>query len=301
MQLNTQFNPAIPMFGLKRPQVQFGAKAWTAQDAVDLKKGMQEGKVLFWDVDTQKGFMWPNVTKMVNGTQERIGLYVNGAEEIVPNLDRLTRLHERFNIPLVATMDSHSKNDPEYAIFKAVSDRHCEKGMEDWAKIPETTTNGVTGRHIEVSPRIKDVPDTRELQEVFSQGRPVILEKNTIAFNQFRTGRTPETQKIGENRKATQLVSNLKQLGINTVVVYGVATDFCVKMAVNALKNFGLKPVLVNDAIKGVYSNDLQDKTEDGVFPSNDAVYHDVTTASTANIVSVAADAHGFTGQRGQI
>lgn len=60
------------------------------------------GRLVFWDVDTQRDFMEPGG-----------GLYVNGAEGIVSNLERLTRFIRACGGTLVASACDHTKSDRE--------------------------------------------------------------------------------------------------------------------------------------------------------------------------------------------
>jgi len=62
---------------------------------------------VFVDVDTQFDFMDPKGS-----------LYVPGADEIVPNLKRLIDFAEENDIPVVASVDAHSHDDPEFAQFR---------------------------------------------------------------------------------------------------------------------------------------------------------------------------------------
>ena len=269
-----------------RPQApKFGALAYTAQDAQQLQKDVRDGRVLFWDVDTQIGFMDP--IKKINTQQgvRRVGLFVPNATEIKPNLKTLTDLHYDAKIPRVATMDSHDANDPEFANFKTLpdgsplSDEHCVKRNPlDWAKIAETQTP-TAPRYISVSQGRKDVPTVASLQDLFQSGRSVVLEKNTLSAFEHRVGETPETATLNTNWKAEVLVDRLKQLGIRTAIVYGVATDFCVQVAVKGLKQLGIRPIVVKDAVKGI--NEAQNPLND----PNDAVFGDVTETTTQDVV----------------
>ncbi len=57
---------------------------------------------VFWDVDTQGDFMHPDGA-----------LYVPGAEEIIPNLGRLTRHAHARGIRIVASADDHVRDHSE--------------------------------------------------------------------------------------------------------------------------------------------------------------------------------------------
>jgi nicotinamidase/pyrazinamidase len=70
-------------------------------------------KTVFFDVDTQLDFLYPAGA-----------LYVPGAEEIVPALQRLTRFAADKHIQIISTADAHSEDDPEFKIYKP----HCVVG-----------------------------------------------------------------------------------------------------------------------------------------------------------------------------
>lgn len=299
MQTGFQKQPMFQSFMSKHPK--FGSLAWTPQDAQQLKEDLQNKRVLFWDVDTQVGFMDPiRIVKTSNGGTKRVGLPVPGAGGIKPNLKILTNLHAQHKIPRIATMDSHDPQDPEFASFKAISDEHCvNRNPIDWKKIPETTTTGEI-KYVAASPKRNDLPNTFKLKSLFEKGRTVVLEKNTYSVFQHRVGATPETAKFNENTKANLLIERLKSLGLKTAIVYGVATDFCVKLAVDGLKQAGIRPIVVNDAIKGVYTNDLDSPTpqdpnanpfvrdlQKQVYDT----YRDVTTVSTQTLENAIQEA----------
>lgn len=78
---------------------------------------------IFMDIDTQYDFI-----------SKKGKLGVPGAERIVPNLKRITEFAKNNNILVLAPMDEHSRNDPEFKKFPP----HCIKGTMGQKKIPET-------------------------------------------------------------------------------------------------------------------------------------------------------------------
>lgn len=80
-------------------------------------------RTVFFDVDTQLDFLFPAGS-----------LYVPGGEAITANLARLNRYAADHGIPLVSTMDAHTENDPEFALFPP----HCVAGTVGQKK-PEST------------------------------------------------------------------------------------------------------------------------------------------------------------------
>src|SRR5947208_3383308 len=88
-------------------------------------------RVIFWDVDTQYDFM------KADGK-----LYVPDAEQLIPNLKKLTDYAHGHGIRIVASADDHV---PEHAEISANPDwkttfpPHCLHGTPGQRKIPETT------------------------------------------------------------------------------------------------------------------------------------------------------------------
>jgi nicotinamidase/pyrazinamidase len=105
--------------------------------------------IVFVDVDTQFDFMNP-----------RGRLYVRGAEKIIPRLKALTRFADGQEIPIVSTMDTHAKNDPEFREFGS----HCVRGSRGARKIPET--RAATTRQIFVRKHTIDVFSNPDLKRV---------------------------------------------------------------------------------------------------------------------------------------
>ena len=124
---------------------------------------MLEGPLVFVDIDTQRDFLEPSGA-----------LYVPGSQEILPNLERLTRFAQTHQIPILATACAHSADDPELAQFPP----HCMAGTEGQQRVSETVSTGFdrprTGRpadrrapgHLTLNKREFDVfsrPDADDL------------------------------------------------------------------------------------------------------------------------------------------
>ena len=90
-------------------------------------------KIIFWEVDAQKDFMWPGGK-----------LYVPGAEKIIPNIKRLVDAAQRGNVLVVSSMCAHAEDDPEFATFPL----HCIRGTDGARIVFEgLTTDFVTIRN----------------------------------------------------------------------------------------------------------------------------------------------------------
>jgi nicotinamidase/pyrazinamidase len=162
--------------------------------------------VFFVDVDTQRDFM------DADGA-----LYVPGAVEIVETLEALTHFAVARGIPVVATMDAHAPDDPEFARYPP----HCVRGTRGCQKIPQT----LLPRHV----LLPNAPADASWEEADQ----VILEKQV--FSMF------------DNVHADAVV---RRLGSRRAVLYGVATDCCVRADALDLLARGVAVTLVTDAVR---------------------------------------------------
>lgn len=147
-------------------------------------------------------------------------LYVSGAETLIPNLKTLTDYAHHHHIPVIASVDAHLPGDKEFDIFPP----HCLKGSAGQAKIDETLTPGAL--------LIANGPQS---QLDLTQVEAVVLEKNIYSL--FDNPNTPQV---------------LETVNADTYVVFGVATDYCVRAAALGLRERGYQVQVVTDAIKAV-------------------------------------------------
>jgi nicotinamidase/pyrazinamidase len=168
--------------------------------------------VAFFDVDTQFDFMDPAGA-----------LHVKGADEIWRNLKKLTEFAVSRDIPVIASADAHDARDPEFQEFPS----HCVKGSTGAARIPETRLKEAVSVGLDSSPRLA----------VAALGRVprAVIEKKT--FDVF------------SNPAAEAIV---RAVGARDWVVYGVATDYCVRAAAIGLRQRDLEVTVVTDAVKGI-------------------------------------------------
>lgn len=163
--------------------------------------------LLLWDVDTQVDFMSPGGR-----------LYVPGAEQIVPNLRRLTRWAADNDVPVISSACAHLEGDPELEEFGP----HCMVGTAGQQKIAETLLSS----RLVVPNRLVEVRDLGGF-------RQIILEKQ--AFNVFTNPNADEVvRRFGENL---------------SIVLYGVVTEICVASAAWELMERGHQVQLVSDAV----------------------------------------------------
>ena len=170
-------------------------------------------KTVFFDVDTQLDFLFPAGA-----------LAVPGAETIVKSLGELTGFAVSKGIQIVSTVDAHSENDPEFADWKP----HCVAGTAGQQKAAETL---VTRQAI-----LPSLPDAlRERKAQFLNTQQIIVEKQHIdCFT------NPNLRPLLEGMHADRYV------------VYGVATEVCVRCAAFGLLETGARVELVTDAIKSL-------------------------------------------------
>jgi nicotinamidase/pyrazinamidase len=179
---------------------------------------MLSRKVVFWEVDTQADFMLPGGK-----------LYVPGAERLLPNIRKLTDAARQGRVFLVSHGCYHTKDDPEFQTFPP----HCIKGTAGSALLPEALTD-----------RIVTLPNeaSATLPRDLSAYQQILLEKQTLD--------------IFQSRHAAKL---LKQFGDDVeFAVFGVVTEYCVRLAAKGLLDRGRRVVVVQDAIETLKAEDGQ-------------------------------------------
>jgi nicotinamidase/pyrazinamidase len=147
-------------------------------------------------------------------------LYVSGSREILPNLRRLTAFAKTHRIPILATACAHSADDPELARFP----QHCMTDTEGQRRVSET-----------------DQPDSVVLgpTERLTGELPAHLTLNKREFDVF------------SRPDADELVALYNASG-PVFVVYGVATDYCVRAAVEGLLARRCRVAIVVDAVRAI-------------------------------------------------
>lgn len=147
-------------------------------------------------------------------------LSVPGAERMIPKLRRLFDFARKNDIVIVSTADAHGENDPEFKQFLP----HCVKGSEGQKKIDDT-----------LLPHPFVIPNhsiDRNLAELVRKHRQIIVEK--AALDPF----------------ASPMLDRLLRVLPPRAIVFGVATEYCVKLACLGARRRGLKVVVVEDAIR---------------------------------------------------
>lgn len=148
-------------------------------------------------------------------------LYVPRAEEIIPNLARLMAYARAQNIPVLSSADAHAPDDPEFKIWPP----HCVTGTPGQRRIQETLLPGALTIPMHSGPFVP--PENWPPQ--------IILEKDV-----YETSANPNFDAI------------LEALGPRRYVVFGVATEYCVRADVLALRKRNKPVALVVDAIQAI-------------------------------------------------
>ena len=179
--------------------------------------------LLFWDVDTQVDFM------RADGK-----LYVPGAEQIVPNLKRLTDYAHAHGIRIVASADDHVAGHRELSLhpdFRETFPEHCMHGTPGQKKIPETALLDP----LVVEPVAQDAAALAKRVEAHEGD--VLLNKQW--FDVFT------------NLNTDVVIGALKP---RTIVLYGVATDVCNKYALEGLmaRHPEVRLFAVQDAMRAI-------------------------------------------------
>ena len=168
-----------------------------------------------WDVDTQVDFMLPGGK-----------LYVRGAEETIPAMARLLAAARGAGLVHVASADDHELTDPEISDdpdFRTTYPPHCLRGTRGARKIPETEQEDP------VPIGLGDFP------ERYLEGREyLLLKKHFDVFTNANTDRL------------------VARLGLEEVILFGVATDVCNDAAIRGLLERELRVRFVEDAARGL-------------------------------------------------
>lgn len=205
---------------------------------------------VFWDVDTQVDFMRPDGK-----------LYVGGADTIVANLAALTDFAHLNGIRIIGSSDNHDPADDELSETPDFADTfppHCLRGTGGQLRIPETTLRDA----LVVEPE-DTVPHVLRCLE--NHAGDVQFHKHY--FDVFTN---PNVSPVVE------------ALGIDDVVLYGVALDVCNRYAVEGLRRHhpDVAVTVVTDAVRAI-NEDAREALLD------DWRRRGVMVAATADVVAL--------------
>lgn len=180
-------------------------------------------RLLFWDVDTQYDFLYPDGR-----------LYVPRAEAIVPRLKALTEFAHARGIRIVASAEEHHLGDPEFSVtpdFDTTWPAHCIAGTPGQRKVPETALRDP----LTLGPEHQ----APEVIKSFLRAHPgdvLLLKRHFDVFS------NPNTDAV------------LRGLDPEAVVLYGVPLEICARFAVEGIleRRPHTRLYLVTDAVKAV-------------------------------------------------
>jgi nicotinamidase/pyrazinamidase len=170
--------------------------------------------MIFFDIDTQSDFL------------DRGGaLYVPDAETIKPNLERLLQAASAKGITTISSRCAHEAGDAEFEIFPP----HCIDGTPGAERV-FASLPALPRKEIAV-----DAPADPAVQ--LSAGTHYIVKKKV--FDLFSNAWLDGLRRSGKFED-------------ETCVVFGVATDYCVRACALGLAPTAKRTLLVEDAIRGV-------------------------------------------------
>jgi nicotinamidase/pyrazinamidase len=177
-------------------------------------------KAIFWEVDVQADFMLPGGR-----------LYVPGAEKIIANINRLVEAARQDRIFLISSADAHNADDVELQDWPP----HCMKESSGAELLPEAC-----------APRRLVIPNETgfAVPKDFSSVQQVVLQKNQLDV--FGNPHADALLKRLNETSAPAFESNPEY------VVFGVATEYCVRCAADGLLRKGCRVAIVTDAIKAL-------------------------------------------------
>jgi nicotinamidase/pyrazinamidase len=149
-------------------------------------------------------------------------LYVPGAERIIPKLRRLFDFARKNEISILSSMDTHVNEDPEFQQFPP----HCVQGTEGQRKLDET----LLPRPLIFQNKAVD----RNLLDAVRKNRQIILEKQSLDLFS-----NPMTERL------------LRALPPRAIV-FGVTTEYCVRIACLGLRRQKIQTALVTDAVRAI-------------------------------------------------
>lgn len=188
-------------------------------------------RTVFVDVDTQHDFCDPSGA-----------LFVRGADALAGTFRALTDHAVARGIPIVGSVDSHAFDAWEFAGAVEAGPNgerpgfppHCVKGTAGWLKVP-----GTLAPRTRFVANVAGAPLDAALRHAPQQ---LLLEK--------------EVYSLFQNPNAPALLAALVGGEAPRFVVYGVATDYCVRAAALGLVEWlgarGGEVALVVDAIAAV-------------------------------------------------
>jgi len=176
-------------------------------------------------------------------------LYVSGAANIIPAVKKLSDALNRFGITRIGANDYHFKNDLEL--------------KRNGGPFPDHAMSYSRGKDI--------------IKENRADSASILLYHRLLDDNfdwceeliKHRIRNNPDANKFNVEKQEYNIFSNpamkllLKELGVTEAVVYGVATDFCVKAAVLGTQELGIQCYVVAEALRGIAEDSVKEAMEE--------------------------------------
>jgi len=163
-------------------------------------------------------------------------LAVNDADAIIPVINSLTSVFSEKGARVAATQDWHCDGHISFASShpgKKPGDIIDTPLVKDQVLWPDHCVRGTKGADFHSS--LESNPVTMVIRKGFRGD----LDSYSAFFENDRN--TP-----------TGLERNLRDLEIETVIICGIATDYCVFYSAMDCKNLGFNTVIADDAVRGV-------------------------------------------------
>jgi nicotinamidase/pyrazinamidase len=171
-------------------------------------------------------------------------LGIEGGDEVIDPLNRLSALFASQSGRVVATQDWHPADHVSFAAS------HKGKKSGDTAGFSGADSQILWPSHCVQGSRGADFHDALDIKPV-----------NLIVRKGFRAGLESYSAFFENDRKtSTGLDGFLKALSIDTLVLGGLATDYCVLYSALDARYLGYRTFVAKDAIRGV--NFPQDSVE---------------------------------------
>lgn len=161
-------------------------------------------------------------------------LYVPGAEKRIPAMRRLVDAAREGKAHLISSTDQHTPDDVEFQRFPS----HCVRGTSGAEIVPE----------LKVANSVHVVNNNQaSIPAKLSRAEQVVIEKQTLD--------------VFDNPAAEKL---LAQLPANSeFIVFGVVTEFCVRLAAKGLLDRGRRVAIVTDAIETLDAKESKNTLDD--------------------------------------
>jgi len=168
-----------------------------------------------------EGLAFVDVDTQFDFMEPKGPLYVPGAEKLRPRLAELVELARRRGITVLATADAHVPDDPEFEEFGA----HCVDGSPGAERIDTT--------RVESAPVF--TPEEAADEAELAAGRVLVFKKRNL-----------------DPMSNPNLKRAIKARRLGRFVVFGVATDYCVRIIAVELADRNHNVIVVSDAVAAI-------------------------------------------------